>query len=172
MGETTQQLLVKQAKKGDAHAFIQLCEKYQNVLYNSAYKILQNNEDVADCLQETEINAWQNIKQLKNEKAFNSWIFKIMLNNAKDRLKKKIDFIELEEQFIASETNTYNQENLNSEFQNLSERYRIPIILYYYAGFSMKEIADQLDIPLNTVKTRLSRGRNLLKISLEGELDD
>lgn len=82
--------LVKKAKTGDVQAFITLCEAYQVVLYNSAYKLLLNNEDVADCLQETEIRAWQKIPNIKNEAAFNSWIFRIMINSAKDILKKEL----------------------------------------------------------------------------------
>lgn len=81
--------LIKRAKNGDAESFIQLCKLYQDVLYNSAYRILLNNEDVADCLQETEIRAWANIKKLKNESAFNTWIFQIMINVAKTMLKKE-----------------------------------------------------------------------------------
>lgn len=87
--------LVKKAKNGDAQSFIKLCEAYQVVLYNSAYKLLLNNEDVADCLQETEIRAWQKIPNIKNEATFNSWIFRIMINIAKDILKKELKQLNL-----------------------------------------------------------------------------
>ncbi|GGC91517.1 RNA polymerase sigma factor [Enterococcus wangshanyuanii] len=161
--------LVKKAKKGDAHAFVQLCEMYQVVLYNAAYKLLLNDADVADCLQETEIRAWQKITNLKNEAAFNTWIFRIMVNHAKDILKKRVAVIEFEERHAKSEVADYGAPDLNQELSALSEIYRIPLVLYYYAGFSIKEISEQLKMSTNTVKTRLMRGRVKLKNLLEEE---
>lgn len=63
----------------------------------------------------------------------------------------------------------YEHFQLEAEFDKLPERYKIPIVLHYYAGFNINEIAEQLNISKNTVKTRLARGRTKLKILLEGE---
>ncbi|MEI5994066.1 RNA polymerase sigma factor [Candidatus Enterococcus mansonii] len=161
--------LVKKAKNGDAQAFIKLCEAYQVVLYNSAYKLLLNNEDVADCLQETELRAWQKISNIKNESAFNTWIFRIMINIAKDILKKRVELVEFEENYMSTIENNYTGFQLEEEFDKLPERYKIPIILHYYAGFNINEISEQLSLSKNTVKTRLARGRGKLKHLLEGE---
>ncbi|WP_429951411.1 RNA polymerase sigma-70 factor, ECF subfamily [Enterococcus sp. AZ170] len=159
--------LVKKAKTGDAQSFIKLCEAYQIVLYNSAYKLLLNNEDVADCLQETEIRAWQKITNIKNDAAFNSWIFRIMINIAKDILKKRVETVKFEESYMNTKESNYERSHLEEEFNQLPDRYRIPIILHYYAGFNINEIAEQLNLSKNTVKTRLARGRIKLKILLE-----
>lgn len=162
--------LIKRAKNGDAKSFIQLCELYQDVLYNSAYRILLNDEDVADCLQETEIRAWANIKKLKNESAFNTWIFQIMINTAKTMLKKREVVVPLEHENIkAKENSTF---ELRDELNALPEIYRIPIVLYYYAGFSIEEISKELKVPKNTIKTRLARGRNQLKKLLGGDFNE
>lgn len=167
MEKERQIILVKKAKHGDAQAFVNLCEDYQMVLYNSAYKILLNNEDVADCLQETEIRAWQKISNIKNEKAFNTWIFRIMINSAKDILRKRVEVVEFEEKYSRNNEYNYVLPDLEQELGKLAEKYKIPIVLHYYAGFSIKEIAEQLKLSTNTVKTRLSRGRLQLKIMLE-----
>jgi len=159
--------LVKKAKTGDAQSFIKLCEAYQIVLYNSAYKLLLNNEDVADCLQETEIRAWQKITNIKNDAAFNSWIFRIMINIAKDILKKRVETVKFEESYMNTKESNYERSHFEEEFNQLPDRYRIPIILHYYAGFNINEIAEQLNLSKNTVKTRLARGRIKLKILLE-----
>ncbi|WP_207694424.1 RNA polymerase sigma-70 factor, ECF subfamily [Enterococcus sp. DIV0212c] len=161
--------LVKKAKNGDAQAFIKLCEAYQVVLYNSAYKLLLNNQDVADCLQETEIRAWQKISNIHNEAAFNTWIFRIMINIAKDILKKRVELVEFEESYMSTTESNFEKVELETEFNKLPERYKLPIILHYYAGFSINEISEQLNLSKNTVKTRLARGRVKLKILLEGE---
>lgn len=163
--------LVRKAKKGNAQAFIKLCTAYQDILYNSAYKILLNDEDVADCIQETEIRAWTKITKLKNEEAFNSWLFQIMTNIAKDILKKKTANIETEERYMSDKIEMCNTFDVEQELNRLEENYRIPLILYYYAGFSIKEISDQLKISVNTVKTRLARGKMKLKILLEESND-
>ncbi|HDV0870031.1 TPA: hypothetical protein RHK72_001201, partial [Enterococcus faecalis] len=84
MDKISTKKLVQKAKKGDGQAFVHLCQKYETVLYNAAYKMLLNEVDVADCLQETELCAWEKITTLKNEYAFNSWIFKIMLNQVQN----------------------------------------------------------------------------------------
>lgn len=156
--------LVKKAKRGDTQALMKLFEAYQNVLYNSAYKLLLNNEDVADCLQETEIKAWKNIQALKDDSAFNSWIFRIMINVVKDFLNKKIDTVEYDE-IIAN--NQINIDSYEIEFNTLSEKYKLPIVLYYYVGFSINEIANLLEVSPNTIKTRLARGKRKLKLEME-----
>lgn len=162
--------LIKKAKNGDAQAFINLCRSYQDVLYNSAYRILLNDEDVADCLQETEIRAWTNIKKLKNELTFNTWLFQIMINVAKSMLKKRENFIPLEHENIIDKGNS-NFELIN-ELSTLSDIYRIPIVLYYYSGFSIEEISKELKVPKNTIKTRLARGRTQLKKILGGNFNE
>ncbi|MBS7578365.1 MULTISPECIES: sigma-70 family RNA polymerase sigma factor [unclassified Enterococcus] len=165
--EKRQQIrLVKKAKQGDTTAFIELCESYQEVIYNSAYKILLNNHDVADCLQETEIKAWQKISQLRNEASFNTWFFSIMLNLAKDILKKREASVEFEEQFAGTTSYHDDENDLTQALNYLSEIYRIPLVLHYYAGFKIQEIAEQLQLSENTVKTRLARGRAKLKLLL------
>ena len=169
MRESAHVRLVKKAKKGDAQAFIQLCEMYQVVTYNAAYKLLKNNQDVIDCLQETEIRAWKQIRKLRKEETFNSWLFRIMINCAKDILKKRIETIQLEESYWVTEKQTIDTIELKEVFTELPDRYKIPLILHYYSGFNIREIAQQLDMPENTVKTRLARGRQRLKILLEGE---
>jgi len=89
MDKISTKKLVQKAKKGDGQAFVHLCQKYETVLYNAAYKMLLNEVDVADCLQETELCAWEKITTLKNEHAFNSWIFKIMLNQVQNIFREK-----------------------------------------------------------------------------------
>ncbi|WP_339101941.1 RNA polymerase sigma factor [Candidatus Enterococcus clewellii] len=167
MEKTLQIMLVKRAKNGDAAAFIKLCESYEEVLYNSAYKLLQNNEDVVDCIQETEIIAWKKISNLKNETAFNTWFFKIMINSAKKILRKKDKVIEFNDSYGNYEEKVHEKLHMNEMLHKLPEIYLIPIVLYYYVGFTITEIAYQLDVPQNTVKTRLSRGRQKLKCLLE-----
>lgn len=170
MEKSEQLKLVKRAKKGDDQAFIGLCEAYQQIIYNAAYKILLSHADACDCVQETEIRAWEKIKSLKNEAAFNTWLFKIMLNVAHTMLKKKQKYVVLHDYHLT----TKNEVALSDKHDDIKEflgkipdKYRIILVLYYYVGFSIKMIAKQEGLSVNTVKTRMARGRTLLKELME-----
>ena len=74
MDKISTKKLVQKAKKGDGQAFVHLCQKYETVLYNAAYKMLLNEVDVADCLQETELCAWEKIFLEKSREQLTGWI--------------------------------------------------------------------------------------------------
>lgn len=168
MEKSRQIQLVKKAKKGDDQAFITLCEDYQQVTYNAAYKLLLSHADASDCLQEAELKAWQNIRSLKNEAAFNSWLFRIMVNIAKSMLIRKQKYVELKEHHLASQhQDTTDNDDMQELLAKLPDVYRITLVLYYYAGLSIKQISEQERTPINTVKTRMVRGRKMLKELLE-----
>lgn len=155
-------LLVKQAQRGNHEAFIQLIQSYEKVLYNMAYRFLHNEQDVADVLQETVLSAYQNIEKVKKPQYFNTWIGKILINQC----KKMIEVKEKEESKIlrsVKENIIFEQFSINQMVKTMDSIYQIPIVLYYYAGFSVKEISEILCEPAGTIKSRLFRGRELLK---------
>lgn len=161
--------LVKKARKKNGDAFCELTKSYEKILYNSAYKILLNNDDVLDCLLDTQISAWLNIKKLKDNSAFKSWIFKIMINKANDILRKNKKIIDFKKNGFESISEPSYSIEMYEQISKLSELYRIPIVLYYYSGFSITEIADLTNTSSNTVKTRLARARGKLKIQMEDD---
>ncbi|MHC5228965.1 RNA polymerase sigma factor [Enterococcus sp. LJL99] len=155
-------LLVKQAQRGNHEAFIQLIQSYEKVLYNMAYRFLHNEQDVADVLQETVLSAYQNIEKVKKPQYFNTWIGKILINQC----KKMIEVKEKEESKIlrsVKENIIFEQFSINQMVKTMDSIYQIPIVLYYYVGFSVKEISEILCEPVGTIKSRLFRGRELLK---------
>ncbi|HHK2097506.1 RNA polymerase sigma factor [Enterococcus hirae] len=155
--------LVKKAKEGDKEAFVQLFKSYEAVLYNTARKFLNNSEDIADCLQETALTAYKNIQSVQKPEYFNTWLCKILINNCKKILKKskkETFYVEYEEE----KNTTIHSMELKHMLQKLDLKYRIPLVLYHYNGFSIKEISTILSEPVNTVKTHLARGKKLLKI--------
>lgn len=154
--------LVKKAKKGDHEAFIQLIENYEVVLYNMARRFLKEERDIEDALQETILNAYQNLHQLKKNHYFYTWLCRIMMNQCKQYLRKEEWFEEIEENTWVEEPTFTETQELNALIQQLSQRYRIPIVLYFYNGFSIKEIAEILAEPTGTIKSKLSRGKKLL----------
>lgn len=156
-------LLVKQAKKGNHEAFIELIQGYEVILYNMAYRFLGNEEDVADALQETILIAFQKINQLDDGRYFNTWICKILINYCQKTLKSQQFFVELDQVNPMEKESDTNYLDFQDLLNQLDEKYSLPLMLYYYHGFSVKEIAKILDEPIGTIKSRLSRARKQLK---------
>ena len=155
------EFLVRQAQRGNHEAFIQLITGYEQVLYLIAKRFLHNSYDVADVMQETILISYRDIKKLKSPKYFNTWIYKILVNNCKKYLEKnnKVAYEEHDQSvnYLADKL------ELNELIGGIADTYKIPLILFYYNDLSLNEISEILDLPIGTVKSRLSRGRNLLE---------
>ncbi|WP_242826185.1 MULTISPECIES: sigma-70 family RNA polymerase sigma factor [Caloramator] len=158
-------LMVKKAKKGDEEAFINLMKQYEIVLYKVAKRMLINEDDVADALQDTIISAYENIKTLKNEKYFNTWICKILINKCNSILNKNKKIIPVED--ILPQKNNNNNEffkvELNDALNTLNKEYKLVLVLYYIAGFNIREISELTNEPEGTIKSRLSRAKTILR---------
>lgn len=122
---------------------------------------LHNSYDVADVMQETILISYRDIKKLKSPKYFNTWIYKILVNNCKKYLDKnnKLAY----EEHDQSVNYSADKLELNELIGGIADTYKIPLILFYYNDLSLNEISEILDLPIGTVKSRLSRGRNLLE---------
>lgn len=148
------------------------CEQvkiYRYQLYVIAFAILRNEEDAQDAVCNAIVKAYEHLKQLKNPHKFKSWMITITKNEALHMKRKRMELPgdERIEELLEPVCDHYNE--LWDAIQNLPEEYRLVIVLFYYNELSIKEISNVLDIPVGTVKSRLSRGRDLLKVSLEGK---
>ena len=156
--------LVKRSKAGNNEAFVQLMMKKEKLLYNMARKFLKNEEDIADCLQETMMDAFKNIKSLKKDKYFDTWLCRILINNS-NKIINKNNRIRDYKAILHEEKNTsIDSLELRNLLLSLDSKYSVPLVLYYYNGYSIKEISEILDLPINTIKTRLARAKSRLKI--------
>ncbi len=154
--------LVKKAQKGDQEAFIHLVKEYETVLYNMARRFLANEQDIADVLQETVITAYQKLNQLKNPNYFNTWLCRIMINQCK-KIVTAESYSDIEDYQFSMNDHESERLTMNDLLNGLNPIYRIPLVLYYYNGFSVKEISEILKEPSGTIKSRLARGRALLQ---------
>lgn len=156
--------LVKRAQKGDGEAFVKLIEQYENVLYGIAKRYL-GIEDAADVLQDTILIAFEEIGNLKQPQYFHTWITKILINQSYNLIKKNnkfsYNYSDNHQKLLVEDC----EEGLELEnlISKLDPVYRVPILLYYYSGFSYKEISIILGEPLGTVKSRIFRGKAWLK---------
>jgi RNA polymerase sigma-70 factor (ECF subfamily) len=164
-------LLISKARKRDKEAFQQLMEAQGKSMYKVAKAILKNDEDVADAMQETALACWEKIDTLKKDRYFQTWLMRILINNCntiyRHRSKMISDESLLEESF---EDNGYANVEWEHFLNDLEEKYRILIILYYVQGFKTREIAEILDMNENTVRGRLATARQKIAEQFQVEM--
>ena len=135
-------------------------------LHRISYLILGREADCEDAVQEALMRAWLHISSLREESYFETWLIRILINESRrilrQRLKHPTD--EIPESLPAPEPP---DRALHDALLSLEAKLRIPIILHHLEGYSVREIAGMLSIPEATVKYRLRRGRELLKLQLK-----
>lgn len=162
-------------KQGNRDAFRLLYDEYANYAIRTAKAITRNEELAKDAVQETFIRVYRNISSYDSSLSFGAWFYRILVNECNRLLNKEKKVIPIDTSLVeVLETSKEGVTDLYAIIQNMSDLYRIPILLKYIQGFSEKEIADILDLNQNTVKSRLFNGRNLLKdqlllIEMEGK---
>lgn len=164
--------LIEMAKKGDKAAFTKLILNIQNDLYRIGKARLNDDNDISDAIQETMIKAYNNIKKLKDNSTFKSWIIKILINECNGIYKKKQTKKNLIEKVIIDSTTSYKKDiiqDTNSKIdfelliQNLSYDERLIITLFYNSKCSSTEISEILNMNINTVKSKINRTKEKIK---------
>jgi RNA polymerase sigma-70 factor (ECF subfamily) len=161
------------AKAGDLEAFEYILSFYEKAIYNYCLRILKNSTHAKDVTQETFIKVYTHRKKIDPEKNIKTWIFTIATNTAYDflRSKKRKMEISLDEEFETNSSfETYYQSkeeglisDVDKALTQIKSEYKKVLLLFYQQGFEYKEIAEILGMPINTVKTHISRGREQLK---------
>ncbi len=174
------QELVNKINQGVSGAFEELVREYEKMVFRVGIRFFGNEEDALDVSQEVFIRVFRYIKSFQGRSSLKTWIYRIASNTcitiAEKKKAEKEGFIKLvsnwltkrvapshEEKIIADEETLLNKELVARKLLALPELYRMPIILKDIEGLPMAEVAEALDIPLGTVKSRLSRGRGMLK---------
>ena len=174
--QTDEQIAI-QVQGGNAEAFGALIERYSAKLSRYARKFLFDTEDAADVIQDVFIKAYENIQSFDATRRFSPWIYRIAHNEFVNALKKRkasrtvftFDIDTLVPHLAASDTadsaalDRDVRAALEGHLQNVSPKYREPLILYYLEDMDYKEISDILHIPVSTVGVRLARARHMLK---------
>lgn len=154
----------------DANKFEQLVLQSENTLYRVSMSILKNEHDAQDTVHEAILKAYENLHKLNNEEFFKTWLVRILINECKRTLKKSERTTSLENEKlpeISSRDNPYLSVEVGEAINSLPEKIRLVIIMFYAEECSIKEIKRVLNIPEGTVKSRLNKGRLLLKEQLK-----
>ena len=143
----------------------------KKTLYHVACGILRSEADREDAVQEAILKAWEKRDSLKKDDAFRAWVTRILVNECYDicrRSGKVIVLDELPESIVPEDTEG---RELRDLIMQMDDIYRMPIIMFYIEGFSIREISSALHIPEGTVKSRLFAGRAKLR-SVLGEEEE
>jgi RNA polymerase sigma-70 factor (ECF subfamily) len=172
--------LVARSRGGDLDSFNQLVLRWERPIYALAYRVIGREEDARDVTQETFLRAFRALSGFKGQAKFSSWLYRITLNLCRDWIRKErrtpvtptpegVDLVELAGEATPSESieDLVSRKQLSEAVAKamalLPEEQRTAIILKEYHGLTFQEIADLLDCPLSTVKTRLYQGLTVLR---------
>ncbi|HRY63003.1 MAG TPA: sigma-70 family RNA polymerase sigma factor [Patescibacteria group bacterium] len=181
MPDKTDEQLVGDYLAGDSTALRFLVERYLPKIYHFIYRYVGNATDAEDLTQEVFIRVWKNLKKFDPTKKFKTWLFTIAKNISFDWLKKKknLNFSDL----INSEGDNPLVDNildpaplpdellaradivieLNAALSQLPARYSQVLELYYHEEFNLREIAEILEVPVDTIKSRHRRALIMLR---------
>lgn len=146
----------------------QAFEKYSNMVYRLAFVRTANKYDSEDILSEVFLRLVKNVGKIKSEEHLKAWLIRVTINCSSSlfAFKKRKNEVE----YIETDGVTFIEDNsVLSVVLSLPEHQKTVIYMYYFEGYSAKEISKICSIPVGTVKSRLSRGRDALKAQLKGE---
>jgi len=165
--------IVKEAKNGNDEAFSKLIKMYKKELYLVAKSKLSQEDDIADCIQETILKCYKSLKHLKDNSLFKYWMLKILVNECY-RLYKKNDRKEVSieanemENVLTKDFNIDESIAFESIIKDLSEDEKMILTLYYVSGYNTKEIGKVLRKNDNTIRVKMMRAKNKLREKYKG----
>ncbi|MGM0422063.1 MAG: RNA polymerase sigma factor [Pseudomonadota bacterium] len=169
--DATDETLIKQAGAGDGSAFACLVERHYMTMYKMAYKYAGNREDAEDIAQDSAIKLARNLGSFNFDAAFTTWLYRLVINTAKDHLKKKNrnnsreDVLYDDSLTVAADDNqeqAYARRQILQAVGELPDKMRDVVILVCWEGLSHREAADILEIAENTVSWRLHEIRKYM----------
>jgi RNA polymerase sigma-70 factor (ECF subfamily) len=173
----------------DRASFAELAMPYAGQLYSAALRMTRNPADAEDLVQETYFKAYRSFATFHEGTNLRAWLFRILTNTyinnyrAKQRRPEETDLDDIEdfylyrrigaiEEALASRSaedelmDVFTDDEVKEALENLPETFRLPVLLADVEGFSYREIAEILEIPIGTVMSRLHRGRKAMQKAL------
>jgi RNA polymerase sigma-70 factor (ECF subfamily) len=154
--------LVVRARAGDHDAFTALVDLTVARLDSAARLILRDPEFARDAVQESLIRAWRDLPGLRDPDRFDAWLHRLMVHSCLDlarRRRRRVIEVELEQIDMPSSsdfaTGVADRELLSGALQRLDARHRAVVVLHYYLGMPLSEVAGAMGIPLGTAQSRL-----------------
>ncbi len=181
--------LARLAAKGDERAFAEIVGLYQDKLFHMSYRMLYSKQEAEDVVQDTFLRVYRNLDRFDPALKFSTWIYRIATNLCIDRLRRRKPSYSLDAEssdhegldgysMMPSDHKTPESEMIITDTQriireameSLPPKYKTIMMLRYMQDLSLQEIGDIINMPVTTIKTRVHRGRDLLRKKLEYRL--
>lgn len=168
--------LIRSARSGDREAMIMLLKEIESPLYRTAYYLLNHEQDALDITQEALIRIYTSIQSYKEQAQFLTWAQRIVTNLCIDHFRKQKEMTNIDdvERILSSAENVEERvirrntaDEIEKAIEKLPAHFRTVVVLRYLQDFSYNEIANIMELPLNTVKSHLFRARKILQQLLQ-----
>lgn len=174
----TDEEIVGIVRTSNQEFYSEIIKRYQSKLFHYLKKFINDADELEDVLQTVFIKAFKNLNSFDIKQKFSSWIYRIAHNEAINQIRKNSKYsISLDDSdydaadekidFSRDLDNALTRENISSALFFLKDKYRQPLILYFFEEKSYEEISEIIHLPINTVGTYISRGKKSLKQFLE-----
>lgn len=182
--------IIRQAQAGDRDAFAQIVLTQQHYVYSIAMSVLKNPEDAADLTQDAFIRLYRALPQYNGESRFTTWLYRLVVNLGRDELRRRgrqVQIVlpsssedEIDPMLGVADDDRWSdpaqaldsrelRDQVRQALGQLEEHYRLVLTLYYFDDMKYADIAEVLDMPLNTVKSHIRRGKERLAALLEAQ---
>ena len=181
---TNDNIIINQILAGDANAFTILVDRYKDLVFTLAMRMLQNREEAEEVSQDTFLKVYRSLNKFKGDSKFSTWIYKVAYNSCLDQIKKNRKH---QNNVEINEFTQYQIKTIDNAFDVLVEEERNQIIqdcmnllpsedsflltLYYFEEQSLEEIANIVGLTANNVKVKLFRSRKKLASILKEQLE-
>jgi RNA polymerase sigma-70 factor (ECF subfamily) len=171
--------LLDRCKKGENAAQMQIYKDYYNAMYNASFRILRDEFEAEDMMQEAFLTAFTKLNTFKGEVAFGAWLKRIVINKSLTQLKKNNRYKEVkltvikerpEETEEGMELTSLHASKVLETLNSLKENYRIVLTLHLIEGYDYEEISQILGYTNENVRTTISRAKKKLKQQLVLEI--
>ncbi|MFL5804246.1 MAG: RNA polymerase sigma factor [Roseiflexaceae bacterium] len=182
--------IIRQAQAGDPDALTQLIVSQQHYVYSIAMSVLKNPDDAADLAQEAFMRLFRALPQYNGESRFTTWLYRLVVNLGRDELRRRGRQVPIalsaadedgqddlasvaDDDRWSDPSHALDSRELRDDVRRalaqLEEHYRLVLTLYYFDDMKYSDIAEVLDIPLNTVKSHIRRGKERLAALLQAQ---
>ena len=142
------------------------CAPLERLLLTVSYGVLRSWDLAADAVQSALLKGWRYRHSVKDPQSFKPWLVKIAINESKNLIRRGFD-LELKENVADAPKDRDLQVDVRQAVYALPEKYRLPVMLFYFEGMAVADIAKALDLPQGTVISQLHRGRERLREELK-----
>ncbi|OFX20962.1 MAG: hypothetical protein A2041_05555 [Bacteroidetes bacterium GWA2_31_9b] len=180
MGKETVEIqlkLIERAREGDQQSMYRLYKLYVQAMYNTCIRMVANQYDAEDIIQESFTSAFKNLGSFRGESSFGSWLKRIVINKSISFLRtKKHEFTDIDHLHIVDDGDDDNEipdikpEQVHEAIKTLPEKARVILNMHLLEGYKHKEIAELLNISESTSKSQYQRAKLLLREKLIKEL--